>query len=449
MTDAPNIVVVVLDTMRRDVLRAYGGAARSPYLDSLAHDGVVYPNCVASSPWTAPSHASLFSGLLPSVHGVHETWDKKIVEVFGSMKAVQAEPLAAYLADRGYYTACYSANANIAPGSGFERGFSAFTLMNVTNPDEETKQAIEMARKYGKTKGEVAVNMLKQGKVADLAHLFWEDQKLRREHRRRNFPSVKGGDGIATSIAGLRLEQPFFLFVNLLEMHEPYTSGELGGEPRPITDLFGQRVIAGELMTAIRKKYAGQVSVVDAFLGRILAWLKKAGVYEGSLVVVTSDHGQALKEAGVYGHGTFLFDEILEVPLLVKYPKNVRPSPAAGYQPLHRVQEVVKDALVGVHDGKSMSSSHAVSESYGIPFGLEGVSDVPDFESKRVRYDRPRKAVYSRGLKLVLEGKEGKIEEFSGAGGLLRPEDHRDEVADMVDILARIGDREFALPSRG
>ncbi len=442
-------MIVVLDTMRRGVLSAYGGQAKTPNIDALASDGVVYRDCIASSPWTAPSHASLFTGLLPSAHGVHETWEKKIVEVFGSMKDVQAEPLASYLTDRGYDTACYSANANLGPGSGFERGFSHFRLVNVTVPDEEATKAVALAKKYGKTKREAALNLAKQGKVGELVHLFKEDRRLKREHRRRNFPRVKGGEGITSLALSQRLEQPFFLFVNLLEMHEPYTSGDLGGEPRPISDLFGTRPVSESLMAEIRRKYAEEASVVDGFVGRILGRLKSSRAYEDSLVVVTSDHGQGLKERGFFGHGTFLHEEVIGVPLIVKYPKGARPKQAAGYQPLHRVQELVKDSLIGVNDGLSLHSDHAVAESFGVPFGVDSVSQAPDFAAKRERYDRPRKAVYRSGLKLVVDGKDGSIEEFSRAGEPADPQAERKELQEMVALLAQAGDGAFVLPSVG
>ena len=436
----------MLDTLRKDVLRAYGGGASSPNLDVLAADGVVYQNCIASSPWTAPSHASLFTGLLPSVHGVHESWDDKMLQVFGAMKSAPTEPLASYLASRGYETACYSANANLAPGSGFENGFGSFSLMNV-EPPEGSKQLLSMARSHGRTRREIMMNLLKQGKVGDLTRLYLEDRRLKREYKKMNFPMYKGGDRIVASLMARRLEQPFFLFVNLLEMHEPYLRGEPGMEPKPVADLFGKRIVGKTMMEAIRRRYMGEVSAVDSFFGNILRWLKDSGVYDDSMVLATSDHGQSLKERGFYGHGTFLHDEILQVPLVVKYPGRRKPKAKPGYQPLHRVQEVVKDSLVGVHDGMSLTSDHAVAESFGIPNGLESVSDAQEFAAKRARFDRPRKAIYMKGTKLVVDGSDGVIEEFTKGGSPLEPGAFSDELREMVGALREVRDGGFKLPT--
>ena len=429
------------------MLPAYGGMAKSPNLDILAADGVIYDSCVASSPWTVPSHASLFTGLLPSKHGVHESRDRKMNKVFGLMKSVSIDPLAVYLAERGYQTVCHSANVNIAPGSGFENGFSTFSLMNAEAP-EGSERLLNIALSHGRTRKEIATNLIKEGKVGDLGRLWLEDRRIKRECARMNFPLYKGGDGIVTSLTGSKLQQPFFLFVNLLEMHEPYLRGEPGREPRPIGDLFGKRTVDESMMGAIRRRYLDEVAAVDYFFGSILRWLKALGAYDDSIIVVTSDHGQALKERGFYGHGTFMYDEILQVPLIVKYPQGSKPKPKSGsYQPLHRIQEVVKDWLVGIHDGASLTSDHAVSESFGIPNGFASVLDAPDFTDKRARFDRPRKAVYmGDGLKLVVDGRDGVIEEFSRSGRPLGSGERPEELRGMVKVLDELHDDGFKLP---
>ena len=446
MADSPNVVLVVLDTLRKDVVSAYGGGGMSPHLDKLASDGVVYRNCVASSPWTTPSHASLFTGLLPSKHGVHETKDRKIIDIFGDMAKVRAQPLAGYLADRGYATACYSANVNISPGSGFERGFSAFEVMYGPVPDEATTKAVQTAKKYGKSRGEIAKKMLKRGKVPDLMRLYSVDRKLKSLYRERNYPLFKGGDKIAEEIARLKLEEPFFLFVNLLEMHEPYLSGRPGGEPDALTDMFGTWEVDPALAVTMKAKYLEELSAVDAFLGKITGWLKQTSKYDGTLVLATSDHGQALKEKGYFGHGTYMHDEILEVPLVVKYPKGAKPKQAEGYQPLHRVPELVKDGLVGVFDGESLTREYAISESFGVPNKFDRVENAPGFEKRKEEVDRPRKAVYKGGLKLVIDGTDGRVEEFTLNGKPLDRGERRDAFKELVGLLASLRDSSFALP---
>ena len=104
MPDAPNIVFVVFDTMRKDVLQPYGGTANTPHISSLINDSVVYANCIAPSPWTIPSHASFLTGMYPSEHGIHETYDTKIPQLFGKMNEQSNNSVTTLLRRSGYNT---------------------------------------------------------------------------------------------------------------------------------------------------------------------------------------------------------------------------------------------------------------------------------------------------------------------------------------------------------
>jgi arylsulfatase A-like enzyme len=444
VADYPNIVMVVLDTMRRDVLAAHGGKADTPYLDQLAADGVRYPRCIASSPWTVPSHASLFTGMNPSRHGVHETWDTKGAGVFGMMTGLSGQSLPVYLSKRGYNCVGYSANANIAPGSGFDVGFHSFTTVNLTNPTPLKKRYIAHAKRFGSSKRQIAGNLLKGGRLGEAWSLYRERSRVEREDALMNYPTFKGGDRIANSVSNSSIEQPFFLFVNLMEMHEPYLSGQPGEEPRGLTDLFGNWSLTPQQADAIRRKYVAQAHEVDAFVGQIARYLKDAGVYDESMVVAVSDHGQSLKENGFYGHGTFLYDQLVQVPLIVKYPKGARPDPPeGGYQTLAGVPEVVKDSLVGIADGSGLAKEFAISESYGINFSLDRVKGAQGFEQKREAFDRPRKAAYKSGRKLVVDGKTGKVLEFSKGGAAADPGSDKAAVKELLECMKSSGDKDF------
>jgi len=443
MTDAPNIVLIVLDTMRKDALSAYGGTAETPQLDALAKTGVVYPNCIAPSPWTVPSHASLFTGKYPSQHGVHESRDVKIPRTFDLMAKASDETIGAYLKERGYNTIGYSANPSIAPGSGFDNSFNSFTLADATKGSDKEAQAIAWASKYGKTRQEATRNLLRQGKLADLWRLYRLSKEMEHREKLRDYPRVKGGDVLTGLLADSSFEQPFFLFVNLFEMHEPY----LKDEPMPMMDLFGKKTMGSSMIEEIKQRYVLEAAVLDSFLGSIAGYLKKCGIYDESLVIVTSDHGQELKEHGFYGHGTFLHKEIVEVPLIVKYPGDRRQGGAEGYQTLTRIPELMKDCLLGVGDGRSLSARSVFSESFGIPHGLETVEDSADFDSKRDRFDRLRKAVYQDGFRLVVDGTTGSIEEFELQGKHVNAADHREKVSEMLGELRSVGGPSFNLPS--
>jgi arylsulfatase A-like enzyme len=443
LTDLPNIVLIVLDTMRKDVLPVYAGRANTPHLDLLARDGTAYKNCIAPSPWTVPSHASLFTGKYPSQHGVHESRELKIPRTFDLMGKAADETVVGYAKDRGYNTIGFSANPSVAPGSGFDDSFNSFTLFDPTRGSEKDRKTIEWASKFGDTRQEVRRNLIRQGRVRELWRLYRTSKEMQRRESQRNYPMVKGGDALAGALAESSFEQPFFLFINLFEMHEPY----LKDEPTPMMELFGKKTIGDSMIEAIRKLYVEETNTVDSFLGSIVDYIKKCGAYDESLIVITSDHGQELKEHGYYGHGTFLHREIVEVPLIVKYPGNRRPESSDGYQTLTRIPEMIKDCVSGITDGRSLSANNVIAESFGLAHGIEGVEDSVDFNSKRDRFDRPRKAIYQDGFRLVVDGAAGDIEEFDLQGKQVSPSDHKETLRDMLQKLQAIGGSNFKFPS--
>jgi Sulfatase len=210
-----------------------------------------------------------------------------------------------------------------------------------------------------------------------------------------------------------------------------------------VTDRFGTWTLGGAQLAAVREKYVEEASHVDSFVGRVLGRLKGTGAYQSSLVIAASDHGQALKERGYYGHGTLLYDEIVKVPLIVKFPGGSRPKPADGFQTHEGIAEAVKDSLVGINDGSSLARKHAVSESFGINFGLERVKKAPGYEAKRESLDRPRKAAFMGGYKLVVEGKGGSVEEFTKGGLAVETSSERGVYEQMISAMKETGDREF------
>ncbi len=427
--------------MRRGILGAYGGDAVTPNLDALSKDGVAYPNCIAPSPWTFPSHVSLFTGKTVSEHKLHETRDTKIPKLYGLMAKSELETIAEYLSSRGYNTIGYSANAHIAPGSGFDRSFNSFTFAD-PGELEGGERHKEDGGQFEETKREAALRLLKQGRLREL----WRSYRIHREHknrrRMRNYPTLKAGDRLARMITESSFEEPFFLFANFFEMHEPYTSFE----PSAMMDLFGTKVLRGKELDVVRRKYTEEARTVDEILGSALRYLKECGAYESSLIIVTSDHGQALKERGYFGHGTFLHPEIVEVPLVVKFPRNRRPAPGEGYQSLTRIPEMVKDALIGIADGASLTAKSALSESFGIANVIENFAGLPDYEEKRAKFDRPKKALYQDGYRMVVDGAAGAMEEFSRGGVEEDPSLHKDAANEMLAQLRGLVGPSFAVP---
>ena len=288
----PSVVVVVLDTVRRDHCSTYGYARETTAnLTALAARGVRFDRAYTSSCWSIPTHASLFTGLLSSQHGAD-------METFrlGRSQAT----LATLLAARGYETAGFSANPYIASGTGFSQGFSHF--------EEDWRPP---------TLGRLLV-----------AKQLWR--------RLRGSEVDKGGAAVVTGVKrwfeARDKNRPYFLFVNFMEAHAPYQDvprrfqrawldPKLSAREIEKLGAFtheaqwtGARVAQADLPGSL-DLLDGATAAADSYLGQVLAT-----VGEDVIVVALSDHGELVGEHSFFGHMTGLYEPLLRVPMVLAGP---------------------------------------------------------------------------------------------------------------------------------
>ncbi len=191
LPQVPNVVLLVFDTMRRDTLGAYGGTAPTPNFDSFCKEATVYPNCFSPSPWTIPSHISLFSGKHPSEHGVHETRERKVIDQVGMPEGVKGEMLAESLKEMGYQTVGFPANPMLTAKPGFDRGFDSFpgNFRRVVSAEEAA--LVREAVGEGKSKPIIIWRLVRKGQFGKLLRLLGlqADKQL---HERIDYPGGKG-----------------------------------------------------------------------------------------------------------------------------------------------------------------------------------------------------------------------------------------------------------------
>lgn len=288
-----NVVLVVIDTLRRDHLETYGYARQTaPFLDRLAREGVAFDGLAPSS-WTKPSTASLLTGLHPLHHQALDYFDALPDGV---------ETLAERLRGQGYHTVGVSSNGWISAPFGFAQGFE--TLIGL------------------------------QG--------IWEGTEV----NRKVFPLLE------------TLEGPFFLYVHYTDPHTPYAprtawdGGELPAvlrEQGPIdvetlsqADL--EKLPSGFLERA-RDLYDGDIRDADRALEQLVADLDRRGLMEGTILVVTSDHGEEFGEHGMTGHGTSLYNEVLEVPMVFHAPHRMPAGRRGGVASLLDVMPTLEELL--------------------------------------------------------------------------------------------------------
>ncbi|TKR28107.1 sulfatase [Natronomonas salsuginis] len=312
-----NVLFVVLDTVRKDRLGPYGyDRDTTPELSAFAEEATVFGSAVAPAPWTLPVHASLFTGRYPSQHGADQ----------GSPYLDGHTTLAAILSAAGYDTACYSSNAWITPYTGLVDGFDDHDSFFEALPGDVLSGPLASVWKtindneYLRT---LASKLVRLGAVAHakLASGESADSKT---------PAVI--DRTKAFIDGSESEEGWFAFVNLMDAHLPYYPPETyrerfapGVDPDEVCQNSkeynsGARGIDDEEWDAIRGLYDAEIAHMDAELGRLFEWLRETGQWSETTVVVCADHGELHGEHSLYGHEFALYDELINVPLLIKHP---------------------------------------------------------------------------------------------------------------------------------
>lgn len=283
--DHPDILLISIDTLRSDHLGTYGhGRATSPHIDALAERGVVFEHAFSPVSWTMPGHMSLFTSRYPSFHGL----DARDAHALDPSLPTLAEQLHGL----GYHTAGIVDHAYLDARFGFDHGFDLYWRNSRVLPAAEQT--------------DVALSWLQW-------HLF--------------------------TVGDAAQRKPIFLFVHYYDPHETYdapppgrgrfTSG-YGGPLKPSDHLVTMFTEADferpEDLAYTRGLYDEEVWYVDHELGRLFEGFEATGPIESSVVALTSDHGEELKDHGSMGHKTTVYREEAQVPLIMAY----RPRIAAG-----------------------------------------------------------------------------------------------------------------------
>jgi arylsulfatase A-like enzyme len=278
----PNVILYLVDTLRADRLGCYGAVKPvSPAIDGFAGGATLFERAVAQSSWTRPSVTSVLTGLGPLAHGV-KTLDDRLSDA--------AVTLPELLRAAGYRTAAFSTNPHVSAATGLAQGFDHFELLT-GDPSS------------------AAVNRRVLGWLAG--------------------PSGNAENADKAS--------PFFLYIHTIDPHAPYEP------PFELLQRFAPGVLpdAGSVeeirraylargeersrrMAQLSALYDAEVAANDRSFGELLAELRRRGLYDDALIVFAADHGEELGEHGDLGHGQNLYGQTLDVPLIVKWPRQTR-----------------------------------------------------------------------------------------------------------------------------
>ena len=444
-----------MDTLRRDAIQPYSNTVSTPNIFSFSKDSNVFENAIAPAPWTVPSHASLFTGKYPSEHGVHKepegTLADEINNIRNGMTRLKKENIFFDLSSNGYTCYGISSNPYLSPYSGFDESFNIFNSIDFSGSSLKD-EVQDIREKYGDLSVSNIRDMISRGGVSDLYRLFKYRQHLRNFQKKNNLPVVKGGQTIVKTLNNSSIKEPFALFINFMEMHEPYTNAEMNeGLFNPVASvpalhLYGIKPMATKRIQAIKRAYYNEAKVLDSFFGQILHFLKITNLYENSVIILTSDHGQALNERKFYGHGIFLYDEIIRIPLIMKLPGEKKVSISDGYQSLSDIRDFIVRCIDGGTPEDILTKDVVFSEESRrariLPQKYRG-----DFDNNTI--NASRKAVYKSGFKATVNGSAGTLEEFLKNGLPVKPDAYAgvlDDLLNELDIFK--GNERFLIPNR-
>jgi len=346
VSQRPDIVFLVLDTQRRDRLSCYGySRPTSPHIDAFAEEGTLFHHAIAPAQWTVPSHASMFTGLYPSAHGVLQSY---------SVLPSEIPTLAERLSAGGYYTAGFCNNPLVGViNNGLRRGFYSFLNYSGLLRSHPNQAGIpsglwDRYRQFFKRMlagalGSVQDSFARSELLLALSFTplmvpLWQTAL---SFKGNTAKSLQDAAQLLTRRKGVDADQPIFSFINLMGTHMPYHA------PRNYVERFAPHVIRDQAAQRYLRQFNGdvygwlaplasglemnqkhtldgmydaEVAYQDEQLGLFFRHLKESGRLDNTLVIICSDHGEHLGEKQFIGHSITLYNELVSVPLIVRDP---------------------------------------------------------------------------------------------------------------------------------
>lgn len=430
---APDILFIILDTLRRDRVSAYGDSnATTPALDAFAENATLFERAVAPAQWTVPSHASMFTGVYPSTHQVTQANHK----LSGSYPT-----LAEILRVGGYKTVGFCNNPLVGVlDTGLTRGFDEFynyAGAAVNRPQNVSKSAVRraVAGQWGRFATKVSntfahSDFLFRASLHPLLTPIWTRSIHYKGHTQNSVDDLMGY--LQTQHAD-KNRKPLFTFLNLMGAHTPYRppqefikqhardiwddkqayafmrqfNADAARWASPVSDplsAFEQAVLDGF--------YTAEVAHQDAQLGRLLRYLENSGKLDNTMVIIAADHGEGHGDHLFFGHSFVVYQELVHVPLIIRAPnmpnKRVN-TPVSTRRIFHTVLETANLTPPLAEDDPN-GDIHALSlarATNGIPDSEGGMAFAEAFPPNTllnvIKHRNPAHVEHFR-LKLVRRG---------------------------------------------
>ncbi len=410
----PNIVLIVLDAQRVDRLGCYGyPRATTPRLDAFAADAMVFENCISPAIWTLPAHASMFTGLFPSEHGVN--WNHLYLDdEFMTM---------AEILDRlGYQTMAFANNGFLTGSTNFGQGFDqvvcplALHRARGTGASGYLHRMLYQAGALSRWVGEL-VGHDQGSKFTNQLVARWLDRRDR--------------------------SRPFFLFINFLEPHSPYRphlphrrqfiepkslDASYRSDWAKMTEfaLLKRDCYTPEELKLLNETYDAETRLQDDYVGEFLEVLASRAPLDDTLLIITADHGENLGDHHLLEHQWCVYDTLAHVPLIVRYPRRIEPGRRSDLVQTVDLLPTVIDAVVG----RPEPTSSTFGRSLLTPLGAQDSATAPTATS----IPADSRAGVGGGRVVVVERMEAERTRFDQAQQM----DARFDVTPLTGVLRAV-----------
>lgn len=354
---AKGAIVVVIDALRRDRLGVYGNRrGPSPNIDALAAEGTRFDTALTPAPWTLPAMASLWTSLYPSMHGaLHWTNEALLAKKGKDLRPVSVlgesyVTLAEILRSKGFATAAFIDGAYTGPVFGLSQGFDRIVedeLYGVRLNTEALLQWLSDSRPE---------RFLAYLHVVEV-HSPYGEPGVPNELRGRTDPEAK------RVLAVLEEERRRFRQIDF----DPAYAGSVDGAIATLRRLRAQGQVERRDLDHLLALYDRGIAYADIWIGALVAGLKKLGLYDQVVLVVTADHGEEFFDHGGFEHGDTFYDELLRIPLIIHVPGLGNGRTVDAQVSLLDVTPTLLDLLGVVHQEplQGLSLRHAMA---GEPF---------------------------------------------------------------------------------
>ncbi|MBD3169195.1 MAG: sulfatase-like hydrolase/transferase [candidate division Zixibacteria bacterium] len=296
VSDKPYVLFIIIDALRFDWLSLTGYDIDTPNFDKFAEDGIYYPNAIANCSWTKPSIASIITSMYPFQHNALTEYDVLNPEV---------STIGEIMRDLGYYTIGYHNNLHIGVANNFHQGFNHYQSLF---PFKKMKELPKSDFRLFSLHRPLLAFFLSKSSPKQITRLYYLDGVA---------TSQRVIDWISTN-----RDKKFFFFLHYMDPHSPYFVHPFNGvkyDPyKP--EHFDPQNPTPEDIERIKEVYRQEVVYTDKALGNLMDYLKEINLYDSTLIAIISDHGEEFYEHQGWIHARTLYDEVIRIPMLIKFP---------------------------------------------------------------------------------------------------------------------------------